>query len=143
MKYLRLMDANVIVHALVEEDCKNLNPKTIKIKRNSRKIVNRIINGEKVYIAPIQIYDVVNILERLIETNISIRIQRFLLEHPSIRIIETTKKDMKNAHQIVKAYRDNGIGFNDAIVYVIMKKIGLRKYTPLTNILIYFRIFKE
>ena len=118
------MDANVIVHALIEEDHKDLSDKTMEIKRNSRKIVDRIVKGEEVYITTIQISEALNILERLTEPVISIRIQRFLLEHPSFKIIETTLQDMRDANRIVETFRNNRIGFNDAVAYITMQKIN-------------------
>ncbi|HEY0196585.1 MAG TPA: type II toxin-antitoxin system VapC family toxin [Methanobacterium sp.] len=116
------MDANVIVHALIEED-KDLNPQTVEIKRNSRNIVKRISSGEDVYITTIQVSETLNILERLTEPSISIRILRFLLEHPSFNIVETTIQDMRDAHRIVEMYKNNRVGFNDAIAYITMQKI--------------------
>jgi len=117
------MDSNVIIHALIEEDYKNMSPDTREIKENSRRIVSRITSGEEVYITTVQISEALNILERLTEPASSIRILRFLLEHPSFNIIETTVHDMKDAHRIVETYRNNRIGFNDAVTYVTMQKI--------------------
>lgn len=120
---LRIMDANVIIHALVEEDDEDLNPKTVEIKKNARTIVDRIFSGEEVYITTIQISEAANILERLTESAISIRIQRFFLEHPSFNIIETTVQDMRDAHRIVETYENNKIGLNDAVAYITMQKV--------------------
>lgn len=120
---MRIMDANVIIHALIEED-EDLNPQTMEIKRNSRNIVKRISSGEDVYITTTQVSEALNILERLTEPSISIRILRFLLEHPSFNIVETTVQDMRDAHRIVETYKNNRIGFNDAVAYVAMEKIN-------------------
>lgn len=121
------MDANVIIHALIEENVKSLNPKTVEIKKNSREIVNRITSGEEVHITTIQISEAANILERLTEPAISIRIQRFLLEHSSFNIIETTVQDMRDAHRIIETYKENRIGLNDAITYITMQKINCKE----------------
>lgn len=124
---LRIMDVNVIIHALIEENSPNLNSKTVNLKKNSRKIVKRVTNGEEVHITTIQISEAANILEKLTEPDISIRIQRFLLEHPSFKIIETTVQDMKDAHRVVETYKDNKIGLNDAIAYVTMQNINCKE----------------
>lgn len=121
------MDANVIIHALIEEDGENLNSKTREIKRSSREIVKRITDGEEVYITTIQISEAANIMERLTEPSISIRIQRFLLEHPSFKIIETTIQDMKNAQRVVETSKNNKIGFNDAVAYIAMQKVNCKE----------------
>jgi len=67
-----------------------------------------------------------NIIERIISQlshNSSMRVQKFLLDNPFIKIIETTHLDMINAHQIVKQYKKNKIRFNDAILYISMINI--------------------
>jgi|JRYF01.1.fsa_nt_gb predicted nucleic acid-binding protein len=137
---LRIMDANVIIYALIEQNRPNLNSKTVNLKKNSRKIVKRVTEGEKVHITTTQISEAANILEKLTEQDISIRIQRFLLEHPSFRIIETTVQDMKDAHRVVETYKDNKIGLNDAIAYVTMQKLNCKEIYTFDK---HFDIFQD
>lgn len=70
----------------------------------------------------IQVSETMNIIERIISHDSSIRVQKFLLDNPFIKIIEITHLDMINAHQIIKEYKKNKIGFNDAIAYIGMLK---------------------
>ncbi|MCZ3365672.1 MULTISPECIES: type II toxin-antitoxin system VapC family toxin [Methanobacterium] len=122
---MRCIDANVIIHALINEKKQDLSPKTIQIKENAKKIVNRLIQGkETVYITTVQISEVINIIDSFTNNETSMRIQRFLIDNPAFEIIETSKKDMLEAHKIVQKYKENKIGLNDAIAYISMKNRG-------------------
>ena len=118
---MRVIDANVIVYAFTTH--KKTNPKTLEKKENAKNIVKRLISGkETVYMTSIQVSETMNIIERIISHDSSIRVQKFLFDNPFIKIIEITHLDMINAHQIIKEYKKNKIGFNDAIAYIGMLK---------------------
>ena len=118
---MRVIDANVIVYAFTTH--KKTNPETLEKKENAKNIVKRLISGkETVYMTSIQVSETMNIIERIISHDSSIRVQKFLLDNPFIKIIEITHLDMINAHQIIKEYKKNKIGFNDAIAYIGMLK---------------------
>ncbi|OPY24855.1 MAG: PIN domain protein [Methanobacterium sp. PtaU1.Bin242] len=119
---MRILDANVIIYSFTEPS-RNINPKTLENMKNAINIMERLRKGnETVYITSIQISETLNLIESSTNTETSIRVQKFLLDNPFIKIIEITHIDMINAHQIVKQYRSNKIGFNDAIAYIGMLK---------------------
>lgn len=123
---MRFLDANVIIHALAEEK-RELPPKTKEMKENAKKILERLIEGkEEVYITTIQISEILNILEDLADNinhiEINIEILTFLIENPMIKVVEVTLQDMQEAQTIMKKYKENRLGFNDAIAYISMKK---------------------
>ncbi len=118
---MRIIDANVIIYAL--STSKNPTHKILENIKNAIKIIERIRKREEtVYITSIQISEIVNIIESSVNNKTSIRVQKFLLDNPAIKIIEITHQDMINAHQIVEQYKENKIGFDDAIAYVGMIK---------------------
>jgi len=55
-------------------------------------------------------------------------------------VVEITHLDMLNAHQIVEKYRENKLGFNDAIAYIGMKETNSTEIYTFINILTYFQI---
>jgi predicted nucleic acid-binding protein len=119
---MRILDANVIIYSLTEPS-KNINRKTLQNMKNAINIMERIKNGEEtVYITTVQVSETLNIIEASTNTETSIRVQKFLLENPFIEIIEITHLDMLNAHQIIKQYLKNKIGFNDAVAFIGMIK---------------------
>lgn len=118
---LRFIDANVVIYSLSKG--KNASPKTLENIDNSVKIIERLINDEEtVYITTTQISETSNVVESSLGHEASIRVQKFLLDNPSIQVVEITHLDMLNAHQIVEKYKENKIGFNDAIAYISMIK---------------------
>ncbi|NMC68232.1 MAG: hypothetical protein GYA61_08415 [Spirochaetales bacterium] len=80
---LRFIDANVIVYSLSKG--KNVSPKTLENIDNSVKIIERLINDEKtVYITTTQINETSSIVKSSLGHESSIRVQKFLLDNPSI-----------------------------------------------------------
>lgn len=119
---MRILDANVIIYSFTEPS-ENINLRTLENMKNAINIMERLRKGEEtVYITSIQVSETLNIVESSTNIETSIRVQKFILDNPFIKIIEITHLDMINAHQIVKQYRENKIGFNDAIAYIGMIK---------------------
>ncbi len=117
------MDANVIVYTVTGKPRNKINPQALNNKDNAKKIVKRLINGEEtVYMTSIQVSEALNMTETIIGIRKSLRIQNFMLNSPSIKIIDITVQDMNDAHIICEEYQNNNIGFNDAIAYVGMMK---------------------
>ena len=138
---IRYIDANVLVHAIIDEENKVLNPKTIRIKENSRKILERINDGkEKVFISTVQLSEALNVLESLADFSIAFRLQKIMLEHAGFNIVSVNKEDVLKAHEITAYYLENKIGFNDAIAYVSMEKKGCNEIYTFDK---HFNIFKN
>jgi len=139
---MRLMDANVIVYTFTGKPKKNnVNPQALKNKENAKNIIKRLINGdETVYMTSIQVSEAMNMTEKLIGIENSLRVQDFMLNNPSIKIIEITHQDMLDSHIISEKYKENKIGFNDAIAYIGMMKSGCTEIYTFDK---HFNIFNE
>jgi uncharacterized protein len=116
------VDANVFVYAFLKTK-RALQPHEIKIKEAAKKIVSRINEGEKVVTSVVHFSEVCNILEDYLPIGEAILIEKGLLFRENILICEVSKYDYLKAISVTE---DQRVGVNDALAYVLMKKMAIQ-----------------
>jgi len=94
----------------------------IKLKDSAKKIVKRINEGEVVFISTVHFSEIVNILEDNAPLDVALEVEESILLRENIRFIDVSKKDYLNAIEAAKKFK---VGLNDALAYVVMKRIGI------------------
>lgn len=116
------VDANVFVYAFLKTK-RQLQPSEAKLKDAAKKIVTRISDGEEVATSVVHFSEVCNILEDHLPREEALLLEKGLLYRESMLICEVTHEDYLSA---VSTAEDKGIGANDAMAYLIMKKEGIQ-----------------
>jgi predicted nucleic acid-binding protein len=117
------VDANVFVYAFLKPKRK-LQVHEIVIKEDAKKIVSRINDGEKVATSVVHFSEICNILEDYLSFEESLYIEKGLLFRENVLIYEVSEEDYFKA---VSVTEDKRVGVNDALAYVLMKKVGIQK----------------
>ena len=120
---LTYVDANVFVYAFLKTKRK-LQPHEVSIKEAAKKIVARISAGEKVVSSVVHFSEVCNILEDYVPYEEALVLEKGLLLRENIQIHEVSQDDYINAIPITEQHQ---IGLNDALAYVLMKKVETQK----------------
>jgi len=120
---LTYVDANVFVYAFLKPKRK-LQPHEVSIKEAAKKIVARISAGEKVVSSVVHFSEVCNILEDYLPYEEALILEKGLLLRENIQIHEVSQDDYINAIPITEQHQ---IGLNDALAYVLMKKVETQK----------------
>lgn len=120
---LTYVDANVFVYAFLKPKRK-LQPHEVSIKEAAKKIVARISAGEKVVSSVVHFSEVCNILEDYVPYEEALVLEKGLLLRENIQIHEVSQDDYINAIPITEQHQ---IGLNDALAYVLMKKVETQK----------------
>jgi predicted nucleic acid-binding protein len=121
---LAYLDANVFVYAFLKPKRK-LQPHEVSIKEAAKKIVARISAGEEVVSSVVHFSEVCNILEEYLPFDEALALEKGLLLRENIRVHEVTQDDYINALSI--AEQQHQIGLNDALAYVLIKKMDIKK----------------
>jgi len=114
------IDANVIVFAFLKPKRK-LQPHETAIKEAAKKIVSKISTGEQVACSVVHFSEICNILEANMLLEQAYLIEKSLLFRENIQYIEVCKDDYLSALSVTGQYR---LGINDALAYVLMKRLG-------------------
>ncbi len=117
----RFVDANVFLYAYLKPR-RALKPHEIEAKNKAKEIVQRIDRGEEVFLSASHLSEVANVLEDLMPLEQALEILEALLQKENIRIIEVSKSDYLSALEVA---RRRLVGLNDALAYVLMKKLGV------------------
>ena len=121
----KFLDSNVLIHAFLKPK-KNLTQRDIEIKRKSIDIVKDLQSGSlKVVVTTAQIFEVANILESLLSHQAAKETIDFVLTAPNIKIYAVSQKDLEEALNVAERYKDNKIGINDCITYIVMKNANI------------------
>jgi len=115
------VDASVFLYAYLKPR-KTLNANIAHLKANAKAIVKRINSGERVATALPKVSEVANILEAAVSLPQSHSIIEELVDCPNVLLLEPTRADYLDA---VEAAKEAGVGLNDAVAYVLMKKNGI------------------
>jgi len=117
------IDANVFVFAFLKPKRK-LQPHETVIKEAAKKIVSKISKGEKVACSVVHFSEICNILEDQMSLEQAYLIEKSLLFRENIQFIEVCKDDYLSALSVAGQYQ---LGVNDALAYVLMKRLGTSK----------------
>jgi len=136
---LTYVDANVFVYAFLKTKRK-LQPHEVSIKEAAKKIVARISAGEKVVSSVVHFSEVCNILEDYVPYEEALVLEKGLLLRENIQIHEVSQDDYINAIPITEQHQ---IGLNDALAYVLMKKVETQKIYSFDKHFDYFTDLKR
>ncbi len=117
---MRFVDASVFLHAYLRPN-KKPPPEIETLKRDARKIVERVAGGEPVITTLIHISEIANILEARVLLEEGLDIISGLLSQPNLEVIEPSKALYEAA---VEEAREKGIGVNDALAAIIIRERG-------------------
>ena len=120
-KLPRFVDANVFLYAYLKPK-RRLKEHEVKLKENAKEIVKRINEGEVVFISTVHFSKIVNILEDNAPLDVALEVEESILLRENIKFIDVSKKDYLNAVEVAKKFK---VGLNDALAYVVMKRIGI------------------
>lgn len=96
----------------------------IKLKNSAKDIVRRINEGEDVFTSMVHFSEIANILEDNAPLDMALEVEESILLKENIKFIDVDKKDYLNAVEVAKKYK---IGLNDALAYIIMKRMGINE----------------
>jgi len=116
------VDANMFIYAFLKTK-RTLQPHEVKIKDAAKKIVSRINEGEKVVTSVVHFSEVCNILDDYLPIEEALLVEKGLLFRENILICEVSKDDYLKAISVTE---DQSVGVNDALAYVLMKKMAIQ-----------------
>ena len=116
------VDANMFIYAFLKTK-RTLQPHEVKIKDGAKKIVSRINEGEKVVTSVVHFSEVCNILDDYLPIEEALLVEKGLLFRENILICEVSKDDYLKAISVTE---DQSVGVNDALAYVLMKKMAIQ-----------------
>lgn len=99
---------------------RKLQPHEISIKEAAKKIVAKISRGEEVACSVVHFSEICNILDYHMPREEALAIEQSLLFRENIQFHEVSKEDYLTALSIAQ---QDPVGINDALAYVLMKKI--------------------
>ena len=120
---LTYVDANVFVYAFLKP-IRKLQPQEVAIKEAAKKIVARISGGEEVVTSVVHFSEVCNVIDDYLPFREALDLEKGLLLRENIQIHEVTQEDYVNA---VSTSEQHHVGINDALAYVVMKKLEIAK----------------
>lgn len=118
---MRFVDASVFLFAYLKPK-KELPEKVILMKENSKKIVARINEGEKVITTIVHLSEIANIIESKVGNLEAAKIVMNILGKPNIVVLDVRKDEYIEAARIAQ---EANVGVNDALAYLVMKKKGI------------------
>ncbi|MEW6593106.1 MAG: type II toxin-antitoxin system VapC family toxin [Candidatus Hadarchaeota archaeon] len=114
------MDANVLIYAYVKPK-RALTEEEKKIKQNAKKIIERVSGGEKVVTTVIHLSEVANVLENAVSAETLSKILTSLFSMDNVDVAGVSREEYLLATDMAPTF---GIGINDALAAVKMKKAG-------------------
>ncbi len=117
---MRFLDANVVIHALLEPK-RQLSRPEIQIKTSARKIIERIEKGEKVVTTVVHLSEIANILGKF-DKNYTHKTIKSLLGNPNI-FVEPVDRNMYTL--ALEFSHEPKIDINNGLALLIMAKTGL------------------
>ena len=94
------------------------------MKRDARRIVERIASGEPVITTLIHVSEIAHILQARVPMEEGLDILSGLLSLPNLEVIEPSKASYEAA---VEEAREEGIGVNDALAAMIVRERGVNE----------------
>ena len=120
---MRFVDASVFLFAYLKPK-KKLPEKVLLMKKNAKKIVARINEGEKVITTIIHLSEIANIVESKVGNPEAAKIVINILSKPNITVLDVRKDEYLEA---AKAAQETSVGVNDALAYLVMKKRKIKE----------------
>lgn len=120
---MRFVDASVFLFAYLKPK-KKLPEKVLLMKKNAKKIVARINEGEKVITTIIHLSEIANIVESKVGNPEAAKIVINILSKPNIAVLDVRKDEYLEA---AKAAQETSVGVNDALAYLVMKKRKIKE----------------
>ncbi|NJE76068.1 type II toxin-antitoxin system VapC family toxin [Thermococcus sp. ES12] len=118
---MRFIDANVFIYALLKP--RREPPENIReIKENSKEILRRVSEGEKVVTTVVHLSEVANVLESRGGKGLARDFVLSVLTGGNIEVLEVSPGDYLRATLIAG---EKGLGINDALAYLKMKERGI------------------
>ena len=133
---LAFIDTNVFVYALLKTTRK-LQLHEIKTKEAAKSILGRINEGERVACSVVHFSELCNILEYYLPFEGALELERGLLLRRNILVCDVTQADYVSA---VTEAEQHKVGLNDALAYVLMKKMEITKIYTFDN---HFNCFSD
>jgi len=120
---MAFVDASLFVYAYLKPR-RRLQSHEARIKDAAKRIISRINEGEEVATSVVHFSEVCNILEDYLPLEEAFKIEKGLLFRDNIVIHKVSEEDYLKALSVAE---DQRVGANDALAYVVMKEVGLRK----------------
>lgn len=120
---MHFIDANVFIHALLKPR-KNQTSEAAEIKHCAQAILFRIENGEAGLTSTVHLSEVANVLEDYMPAEEALSRIVAVLSNKNIEIAPVFREDYVAATALA---RDIGIGINDALAVLLMKKRNLNQ----------------
>lgn len=132
------LDANIFIYAFFNPKNRKLSPKVKWIKKEAKKIIQRINDEEGDFcISLIQLSEIVNILKSVMSWELLKKFLMGLLSNNSIEIVEISKLMYINAIDKITKYNMDA---NDISAYLIMKEKNINQIYSFDR---HFQKFKD
>lgn len=120
---MKFVDANVLLYAILRPKRK-LTEREMEIKEAAKRILERINDGEEVLTSVVHLSEVVNVLEDVAGLSFSISFLKDLMLKKNV-VVEDV--DRNEYFESILLAGEKGIGINDALAYVIMRRKGIEE----------------
>lgn len=120
---MRFIDSNVFLHAFLRPR-RELTDEERRVKRESKEIVGRIEEGERVAMTTVHLSEVINIVESGLGLQESLGFLAWAISKANVEVHPTAMDDYEGSLALA---RKSGVSANDALAYLLMRSIGLRE----------------
>lgn len=120
---MRFVDSNVFLHAFLRPR-RELTEEELRVKEESKRIVEKIEAGERVATSTVHLSEVINIVESGLGLRESLGLLAWAISKENIEMYATSVGDYESALPVA---RDKGISANDALAYQMMRINGLEE----------------
>jgi len=118
---MRFIDANVFIYALLKPR-KEPSENVKKIKEDSKEILRRVSEGERVVTTVVHLSEVANVLESRGGKRLARDFMLSVLTGGNIEVLGVSPGDYLKATLVAE---EKGLGINDALAYLKMKEKGI------------------
>jgi predicted nucleic acid-binding protein len=127
---VRFVDASVFLHAYLKPK-RTLKPHEKEIRENAKSILRRISEGERVLTTTVHFGEVANLLEDLLPLPEALELESGILALDNVEMVEVSRGMYLAVNSLAV---EKGVGLNDALAVVAMRKGEYQKSIPLTGI---------
>ncbi|RLI79703.1 VapC toxin family PIN domain ribonuclease [Archaeoglobales archaeon] len=120
---MKFVDANVLLYAILRPKRK-LTEREMEIKEAAKRILERINDGEEVLTSVVHLSEVAKVLEDVAGLAFSISFLKDLMLKKNV-VVEDV--DRNEYFESILLAGEKGIGINDALAYVIMRRKGIEE----------------
>ncbi len=123
MSEVTFIDSSVFLHAYLRPR-REMRPEEVKVKEEAKGILLRVEAGERVATTVVHLSEIANIVESRVGLAESVGLMAWLLSAGNVEVLPVSRSDYAAAVSVAKR---RGVSVNDALAYVKMLELGIRR----------------